>query len=62
MRHQADLGRLFRCPLIRDFAPDVVVSRSVSGVYVGHAVARWRRARHVCNDHMQVGMAAATPA
>ncbi len=57
MRHQADLGRLARCPLVRSFAPDVVLSRSVSGVCVGHAVARWRRARHVCNDHLQVGMA-----
>lgn len=56
MRHQADLRRLYRCPLIRDFEPDLVVSRSVSGVYVGHAVALWRHARHVCNDHMQVGM------
>jgi glycosyltransferase involved in cell wall biosynthesis len=56
MRHQADLSRLAHCPLIREFAPDVVVSRSVSGVYVGHALARWRHARHVCNDHMQVGM------
>ncbi len=57
MRHQADLPRLLRCGLVRDFAPDVVVSRSVSGTCVGHAVARRRRARHVCNDHMQVGMA-----
>ncbi|MDQ6606422.1 MAG: glycosyltransferase [Actinomycetota bacterium] len=56
MRHQADLRRLVRCPLVRDFAPDVVVSRSVSGACVGQAVAGWRRARHVCNDHMQVGM------
>jgi hypothetical protein len=30
MRHQADLRRLVRCPLIRAFAPDVVVSRTMA--------------------------------
>lgn len=56
MRHQADVVRLLRSPLIRGFAPDVVVSQSVSGLYVGHAVAKLRRAIHVHNDHRQVGM------
>jgi glycosyltransferase involved in cell wall biosynthesis len=56
MRHQTDLHRLLRSPLIRHFAPDVVVSESVSGLYVGHALARLRRAVHVHNDHRQVGM------
>jgi glycosyltransferase involved in cell wall biosynthesis len=57
MRHQADLGRLLRSELVRAFVPDAVVSRSVSGLYVGYALARWRRAAHVHNDHRQVGMA-----
>jgi glycosyltransferase involved in cell wall biosynthesis len=57
MRHQADLRRLLRSGLVRGFVPDAVVSRSVSGLYVGYALARWRRAAHVHNDHRQVGMA-----
>jgi glycosyltransferase involved in cell wall biosynthesis len=57
MRNQADLARLGRSRLIRRFSPDVVVSRGVSGMYVGHVVARWRRARHAYNEHRQVGMA-----
>jgi len=57
MRHQADLRRLLRSELVRGFVPDAVVSRSVSGLYVGYALARWRRAAHVHNDHRQVGMA-----
>jgi glycosyltransferase involved in cell wall biosynthesis len=57
MRHQADLGRLLRSPVIRRFRPDTIVSRAVSGMYVGHALARLRHARHVYNEHRQVGMA-----
>jgi glycosyltransferase involved in cell wall biosynthesis len=57
MRHQADVARLARSQLIRRFAPDVVVSRSVSGLCVGSAIARFRGARHVYNEHRQVGLA-----
>jgi glycosyltransferase involved in cell wall biosynthesis len=57
MRHQADLPRLARSRLIRHFDPDVIVSRSVSGLYVGQALSRVRRAPHVYNEHKQVGMA-----
>lgn len=57
MRHQADVMRLLRSPLIRSFAPKVVVSQGVSGLYVGHVVAKLRHAVHVHNDHRQVGMA-----
>jgi glycosyltransferase involved in cell wall biosynthesis len=57
MRHQADLASLARSRLIRGFAPDVVVSRSVSGMCLGHAIARWRGARHVHSEHRQVGLA-----
>jgi glycosyltransferase involved in cell wall biosynthesis len=57
MRNQADLPRLGRSRLIRGFAPDVVVTRGVSGLYVGGLIAAVRRGRHVYNDHRQVGMA-----
>jgi glycosyltransferase involved in cell wall biosynthesis len=57
MRHQVDLPRLARSRLIRGFVPDVVVSRSVSGLVMGQAVARWRGARHVHIEHRQVGFA-----
>lgn len=56
MRHQADLSRLVRSGLLRRFSPDVVVSRGVSGLYVGQLVSRLRRARHVYNEHRQVGL------
>jgi glycosyltransferase involved in cell wall biosynthesis len=56
MRHQADLPSLLRSELLRRFAPDAVVSRSVSGLYVGHAVARWRHASHIHNDHRGAGL------
>jgi glycosyltransferase involved in cell wall biosynthesis len=57
MRNQADLPRLACSRLLRTFVPDVVVTRGVSGLYVGWVIARWRRASHVYNDHRQVGMA-----
>jgi glycosyltransferase involved in cell wall biosynthesis len=56
MRHQADLSRLVRSRLLRRFSPDVVVSRGVSGLYVGQLVSGLRRARHVYNEHRQVGL------
>lgn len=55
MRHQLDLAPLMRSPLVRSFAPDVILSRGVSGLYVGHALAQWRGAGHVFNDHRGVG-------
>ncbi len=42
MRHRFDWGPLARSKLVREFVPDVIVSRGVSGIYVGHALARWR--------------------
>lgn len=56
MRHQADLVRLSRSRLLRSFVPDALVTRGVSGLYVGHAVARWRRAAHVFADHYGAGI------
>jgi glycosyltransferase involved in cell wall biosynthesis len=56
MRHQADMARLLRSELVRRFLPDTVVSRSVSGLWVGCALARRAHATHVYNDHRQVGL------
>ena len=56
MRHRFDLGPLARSPLVRRFSPDVVVSRGVSGLYVGHAVSLRRGAAHIFNDHRGVGV------
>lgn len=56
MRHQADLPRLARSRLIRRFDADVIVSRGVSGLYVGRALSGVKGASHVYNDHKQVGM------
>jgi glycosyltransferase involved in cell wall biosynthesis len=56
MRSQFDLGPLLSSPTLRGFRPDVVVSRGVSGLYVGQLVAFARRAHHVFNDHRQVGL------
>lgn len=56
MRHQFDLGRVVGSPLVRRFVPDVVMSRGVSGLYVGEALARWRGAAHVFNDHRGFGV------
>ncbi len=56
MRHRFDWEPLRRSELVREFAPDVIVSRGVSGIYVGHALARWRGAAHVYNDHRGVGV------
>lgn len=55
LRHQADVGPLVRSPLIRHFAPHAVVSSGVSSLYVGTAIAKWRRAVHAYNEHRQVG-------
>jgi glycosyltransferase involved in cell wall biosynthesis len=57
MRHQADLRPLACSPLLRGFAPDVIVSRSVSALYVGHLVAMLRRLPHVFNEHRGAGLA-----
>jgi glycosyltransferase involved in cell wall biosynthesis len=56
MRHQLDLAPLARSQLMRSFTPDVVISRGVSGLYIGHALSLWRRAPHVYNDHRPVGV------
>jgi glycosyltransferase involved in cell wall biosynthesis len=56
MRHQGDIGPLVRASLVRGFAPDAIVSRGVSGLYLGHALARWRSAAHVYNDHAGTGL------
>jgi glycosyltransferase involved in cell wall biosynthesis len=56
MRCQASLGPIARSRLIRRFAPDAIVSNGVSGLYVGTAIARYRRALNAYNDHLQVGL------
>jgi glycosyltransferase involved in cell wall biosynthesis len=56
MRHQADVVRLARSKLVRSFVPDALVSRGLSGLYVGHAIARWRGASHVFADHYGAGI------
>jgi glycosyltransferase involved in cell wall biosynthesis len=56
MRHRFDWGPLWHARAVRDFAPDVIVSRGVSGIYVGDLLARWRGAAHVYNDHRGVGV------
>jgi glycosyltransferase involved in cell wall biosynthesis len=56
MRHRFDLGPLARSSLVRSFKPDVIVSRGVSGLYVGHALSLWRRAALLYNDHRGVGV------
>jgi glycosyltransferase involved in cell wall biosynthesis len=55
MRHQLDLGRVLRSRIVRDFAPEMIISRAPSGAYVGHVLALWRGAVHVHNDHCPVG-------
>jgi glycosyltransferase involved in cell wall biosynthesis len=57
IRGQFDLPRLARSRILRGFSPEVIVSRGVSGLYIGQLVARARRARHVFNEHRQVGLA-----
>jgi glycosyltransferase involved in cell wall biosynthesis len=57
MSHQADVGALLRCSLVRGFRPEAIVSRGVNGLYVGQALAALRRSRHIFNDHRQVGLA-----
>lgn len=57
MRHQADIGPLLRSQIIRGFRPDIVITRGISGLYLGHALARWRRARHIYNDHKSISLA-----
>ncbi len=56
MRNRFDLRALARSPLIRHFRPDVVLSRGVSGLYVGHAVSLRGDAAHIFNDHRGVGV------
>jgi glycosyltransferase involved in cell wall biosynthesis len=56
MRHQADIRPLLRSAALRKFVPDAVVSRGVSGLYIGLAVAQFRHARHIFNEHRQVGL------
>jgi glycosyltransferase involved in cell wall biosynthesis len=56
MRNRADIGRLRHSPCLRSFHPDVVVARGVSGLYVGYAVSRWRKAALVYNEHKQIGL------
>lgn len=56
MRHQADFRPLIRSSTLREFVPDAIVTRGVSGLYIGHAIARWRGARHIFNEHRQVGL------
>jgi glycosyltransferase involved in cell wall biosynthesis len=51
MRHQADLLPVWRSPIVRRFPADVVISRGVSGLYIGQALAERRGAAHVFNDH-----------
>jgi glycosyltransferase involved in cell wall biosynthesis len=55
MRHQTDAARLFGSRLIRCFPADVVVSQSVSGLYVGELVSAFRRGVHVHAEHAGVG-------
>ncbi|MEA2147444.1 MAG: hypothetical protein QOG59_3031, partial [Solirubrobacteraceae bacterium] len=55
MRSQADVLPLLRADGVRRFAPQVIVSRGVSGAWVGTALAAFRRAAHVFNEHRQVG-------
>jgi glycosyltransferase involved in cell wall biosynthesis len=51
MRSQADFGPIVRSRLIRRFSPDAIVSSDLSGLYVGTAIARYRRALNCYNDH-----------
>ncbi len=57
MRHQADIRPLVRSELVRRFRPDAVVSTcGPSALYVGCAIARWRRTAHAYIEHLQVGL------
>jgi glycosyltransferase involved in cell wall biosynthesis len=56
MSHQAAVGPLLRSSLVRRFLPEAIVSRGVSGLYVGHTLAAWRGARHIFSEHRQVGL------
>lgn len=56
MRHQADLWPVLRSPMVRRFKPQMVISRGVSGMYVGQAIASWRGAGHVVNEHLGRGL------
>src|SRR5438105_13129727 len=56
MRNQAHLRPLWRSRLVREFDPQIVVTRGVSGIYVGHAVARWRQAEHIFNEHKSTSL------
>jgi glycosyltransferase involved in cell wall biosynthesis len=56
MRHQFDLPRLLRSPILRGFRPELVISRGASGLYIAHAVSRLRGAGHLYAEHRQVGL------
>lgn len=56
MRHRLDLGPVFRSGLVRQFVPDLVVSRATNGLYIGEAIAMARGAAHVHNDHASVDL------
>jgi glycosyltransferase involved in cell wall biosynthesis len=51
MRRRTHVAPILRCAAVREFAPDVVVAQSVSGLCVGAAIARWRGARLIANEH-----------
>lgn len=56
MRHRTDVGPLLHSKMLREFVPEVVVCRCVSGLYVGWAVGRWRRSALIFTEHLQVGL------
>jgi glycosyltransferase involved in cell wall biosynthesis len=56
MRHRFDFAPLVRSSVVRTFRPDVVLSHSVSGAYVGEMLARLRGAVHLHNDHRGIGV------
>ena len=51
MRHRADPGAWRRALAFASPRPDVVISRGVSGQFVGAAIARRAGAPHVLNEH-----------
>lgn len=51
MRHRTHLAPLVRSAIVRRFVPDVIVTQAVSALYVGRALARWRRAALIVSDH-----------
>lgn len=51
MRRRSDLGGFRRARAALSFRPDVVVTRSVSALVIGHNLARRAGALHVSNEH-----------